>query len=92
VARKVGLVGFLKPTTYLRRHAVTKGVMGGSKGWVVLAVLLWSPRLTKRVLGRSEQVVAREKLKSGQFVSIEALGSLPKAERKAIVKANKRAR
>jgi hypothetical protein len=57
----------------------------------VLAVLLWTPRLTKRVLGRTEQLVAREQLKPGQFVRIEALGNLPKAERKAIVKANRRA-
>jgi hypothetical protein len=84
---RYGLVGPLSPRTYLRRYAVTKGVAGGSKTWMVLAVFLWAPRLTRRAFGRTQEVVAVERLRPGQIVRIEALTNLTKAERKAIRKA-----
>jgi hypothetical protein len=54
---------------------------------MVLAVFLWAPRLTRRAFGRTEEVVAVERLRPGQIVRIEALTNLTKAERKAIRKA-----
>jgi hypothetical protein len=77
----------LRPKTYLRRYSVTKGLLGGSKTWMVLAVFLWAPHVTKRAFGRTEEVVAVERLRPGQFVRIEALTNLTKSERKAIRKA-----
>jgi hypothetical protein len=87
MARRIGLFGFLKPSTYLRQQAMTKGVFGGNKSWMVIAVFAYSPRLLRRLFGRSEIVVAREPLRSGQILRIEGLGELSKAERKAIRKA-----
>ena len=87
MARRVGLFGFLKPSVYIRQQAMTKGVFGGNKSWMVLAVFAYSPRLLRRLFGRSEVVVAREPMRSGQILRIEALGDLTKAERKAIRKA-----
>ncbi len=80
----MGLFGFLKPSAYIRQQAVTRGVLGGSKRWMVIAVLAYSPRLVRRLLGRTEMVVAREPMRSGQILRIEALGDLPRAERKAM--------
>lgn len=74
------------PMTYLRRNAVRKGLLGGNKSWMVLMVFLYAPRLTRRAFGRHEVVVAREKLERGQFVRVEALPQLNKADRKAIKK------
>jgi hypothetical protein len=87
MARRVGLFGFLKPSVYLRQQAMTKGVLGGNKSWIVIAVFAYSPKLLRRLFGRSEVLVAREPLRSGQIMRIEGLGDLSKAERKAIRKA-----
>ncbi|MDP2291947.1 MAG: hypothetical protein Q8M22_12215 [Actinomycetota bacterium] len=77
----------LSPTALLRRSALYKGLLGGSRGWMAVGVILWGPRLLKRVAGKQEQIVAVEKLKPGQFVRIEAIGPLTRAERKAIKRA-----
>jgi CRISPR/Cas system CMR-associated protein Cmr3 (group 5 of RAMP superfamily) len=81
------MFGFLRPSVYLRQQAFTKGVLGGSRSWMVLAVFAYSPRLLRRLFSRTEVVVAREPLRSGQILRIEGLGDLSKAERKAIRKA-----
>lgn len=70
----------------LKRNAMRKGVLGGNKSWMVLFVFLYTPSLMRRVFGRTEVLLAREELKPGQFVRVQALGELPKAERKAIRK------
>jgi hypothetical protein len=85
--RRVGLVGFVAPSKWMRSHALYRGFLGGSKSWVVIGVFLYAPKLTKQLFGRVERVVATERLLPGQFVRIEALGPLSKAERKAIRKA-----
>jgi hypothetical protein len=50
---------------------------------MAVGVVLWGPRLMKRLLGRSEEVLAVEKLKPGQFVRIEALRTPTRRERKS---------
>lgn len=75
--------GLLSPTAFLRRGALYKGLLGGNRGWLAIGVVLWGPRMMKRVLGRSEEVLAIEKLKPGQFVRIEALRTPTRRERKS---------
>lgn len=87
MARRFGLIGVMRPSTYLREQALTKGVFGGRKSWMVIAVFAYSPRLLRRLFGRQEVVVAREPLRSGQILRLQGLGDLTKAERKAIRKA-----
>lgn len=84
---RVSLFGFLKPSTYVRHQALIKGVFGGNKSWIVIAVFAYSPRLLRRLYGRTEVLVTREPLRSGQILRLEGLGDLTKAERKAIRKA-----
>jgi hypothetical protein len=76
-----------KPTAYLRYHAVRKGLWGGSGLWMAIGVLVYVPRVMRRLGGRSEQVVALERLKPGEFVRIEALRTPTRAERKAAKRA-----
>jgi hypothetical protein len=78
----------LSPTVLLRRNALYKGVFGGSRGWMAVGAALWGPRLAKRLLGRSEEVVAVEKLKPGQFLRIEALRPPTRRERKSARRAS----
>ena len=77
----------LSPTGYLRYHAVRKGLWGGSRLWMVVGVFVYAPRLLRRLGGRTEQVVALERLKPGEFVRIEALRTPTRAERKAAQRA-----
>ena len=73
----------LSPASYLRHNAVRRGVWGGSTGWVVVGVFLCGPRIARRLFGRTEQVVATERLLPGQFVRIEALATPTRSERKS---------
>ncbi|HEY0517985.1 MAG TPA: hypothetical protein VGC84_00720 [Ilumatobacteraceae bacterium] len=67
----------------LRRSALTKGLLGGSRGWMAIGAAVWGPRLMKKALGRNEVVVAREVLKPGQALYLEALEPPTRAQRRA---------
>ena len=84
MARRAGV---LSPVVALRRRAVYKGLFGGSRGWMVVGAVVWGPRLMKKVLGRTEQIVATEVLKPGQRVCIEAITPVTRGERRAIRRA-----
>lgn len=73
----------LSPTVALRRNAIYKGLLGGQRGWMVLGAVVWAPRLLKRALGRTEQVVALERLEPGQALRIEAIKQPTRGEDRA---------
>lgn len=73
----------LSPTVALRRNAIYKGLLGGQRGWMVLGAVVWAPRLLKKALGRTEQVVATERLEPGQALRIEAIRRPTRAEDRA---------
>jgi hypothetical protein len=75
--------GALSPFAALRRNALYKGLLGGSRGWLAVGAFVWGPRLLKKVLGRTEQLVAKEVLKPGQTVCIEAIEPQSRAQRRA---------
>ena len=60
-----------------------KGLLGGSRGWLVAGGVVWSARVLRRMFGRRPEIAATEVLKPGQFVTIRALAPLTRAERKA---------
>ena len=66
-------LSILSPTGYLRYHAVRKGLWGGSRLWMAVGVLVYAPRVVRRLGGRREEIVATERLLPGEFVRIEAL-------------------
>lgn len=65
--------GLLSPTAFLRRGAIYKGLFGGSRGWMAVGAVLWAPRVMKRLFGRNEETLTVEKLKGGQFLSVETI-------------------
>ena len=73
----------LSPTVALRRNAIYKGLLGGQRGWLAIGAVVWTPRLLKRALGRTEQVVATERLEPGQVLRIEAIKRPTRAEDRA---------
>ena len=50
---------------------------------MAVGAMLWGPRLAKRVLGKSEQIIATERLLPGQSIQIEAIRPLTRRQRKA---------
>ena len=77
----------LSPLAALRRNALYKGVLGGERKWMAIGAVVWAPRLLKKVMGRTEKVVAREVLKPGQVMCIEAITPPTRDERRAIRRA-----
>ena len=76
-------VRLLSPTVALRRNAVYKGLLGGSRLWMAVGAIVWAPRFYKRVMGRVPEFVAREVLEPGQTVCIEAIPPPTAARRDA---------
>jgi hypothetical protein len=83
VARRPSL---FSPALFLRRNALHKGLLGGDRGWMLIGALVWGPRLLKRVMGRTEQVVATEKLVAGEFVRLEVFAAPTRRQRKALAR------
>ena len=77
----------LSPTVALRRNALYKGLLGGQRGWMVVGAFVWAPRLMKKALGRTEEVVAIERLEPGQALRIEAIRRPSRREDRAIRRA-----
>ena len=73
----------LSPTAALRRNALYKGLLGGRRGWMAVGAVVWAPRIMKKALGRTEEVVLTEKLEPGQALRIEAIKRPTRAERRA---------
>jgi hypothetical protein len=63
----------LSPTALIRANAVSKGLLGGSRGWLAAGGVLWGSRFLKRTFGKAPESLGTEVLKPGQFVRIEAI-------------------
>ena len=54
----------------LRRTGIRKGVFGGSRGWVAIAVGTWGYTTLKRLARREPELVLSEELKPGERIII----------------------
>jgi hypothetical protein len=57
----------------LQRRGVSKGVLGGSRGWFWVAVVTWGLRRLRRAIGSEPELVYRGELEPGQTFKIEHL-------------------
>ncbi len=80
MAKKLSL---LSPTAMLRHNSLYKGVFGGRRGWMVVGLFVWGPRLAKRFLGRQQEVLTTERLVAGQVLRIEAIEPPTRQQRRA---------
>ena len=71
------------PFVYARRAFVYRGLLGGSRAWMVLGGTFWAGRLIRQMVGRTETIAAREVLAPGQFVTIRTIRPPTRHERKA---------
>lgn len=55
---------------YVRRTAVARGVLGESRFWLVVAILIYGRRLIRRFLGDTPKVVFSHELRPGETLLI----------------------
>jgi hypothetical protein len=67
----------------VRRNATYKGVLGGSRGWMGVFVVLGTARLFGKYVGREPQRLTTEKLAPGQSLLITTGTPPTRAERRA---------
>ncbi len=79
----------LSPFALARRNGIYKGVLGGERKWLVIGGVFWGGRLLKKSLGKNEEVIAVEKLEPGQWMSLLAIPTPSRQQRKADAKAAK---
>jgi hypothetical protein len=48
---------------------------------------MWGPRVCRRLFGKTEEVVAIERLRAGQFVRLESIAPPTRKQRKALRRA-----
>lgn len=56
-----------------RRRAISRGVIGGDKGWLVVAAALFGRSALRKLSGAEPELLTIEKLEPGQFMSVEAI-------------------
>jgi len=69
------------PVGQLRRLGFQRGVVGGNRTWLLVAVGLWLARATRRALTKTAEVAATEVLRPGESITIRALSPEPRARR-----------
>lgn len=83
MARSARRPTLLSPTALVRRNAIYKGVLGGSRPWMVLGGIFWFATFLRRSLGKNPVLVATEVLRPGEFVTIRTISPPTRAQRKA---------
>jgi hypothetical protein len=63
---------------YFFRRGLRKGLLGGSRPWTVLWVVIAAVRILRRLLRDEPEVVYSEKLQPGQTLVISAKDREPK--------------
>jgi hypothetical protein len=66
----------------MRRNAVTEGLLGGNRRWLVLGGIAWGFRLIGWALRKDEHVVFKEQLRPGERLVITERQSTPKRSRR----------
>lgn len=82
----------LRPSVLLRRNAMYKGVLGGSKGWLAIGGVLWGKSFLKKTFGKNEEILTTEKLTKGQFLRIDAVKPPSRRQRRKAKKLASRER
>ncbi len=77
----------LSPSAFIRRGGVYKGLLGGSRGWMAVGGAFWGLRFIRRTFGKTETIAATEKLKPGQFVTIQAIKPETRRDRRVAKRA-----
>ena len=80
----------LSPAFLIRNNALYRGVLGPSKFWKAVAVVVFGRGLLRQVFGKHPDVLGTEKLRAGQSVTITSIPASTRAERKQAKRARRR--
>lgn len=58
---------------FVTRYGTTRGLLGGSRGWAVVAILGWGLRLLQRGRLAAPKVVYSEVLRPGEVLEVRHL-------------------
>jgi hypothetical protein len=72
----------LSPSTLIRSRALQRGILGPSRLWRAVAIVVFGRRFLKRMFGKNADNLGTEKLEPGQFVLIEAIAPSNRRERR----------
>jgi hypothetical protein len=79
----MALPRLLRPSALLRRNALYRGLLGGSRGWLAVGALIWGRRALQKAMGKEEQVLTIEKLEPGQGLRIDTIPPDTRRHRRA---------
>ena len=82
-----GKSSLFAPSAVLRQRSLQRGLFGGHRGWMAVGVLVWAPRVLKRLAGRNEEFIATERLLPGQSIQLTAVKPPTRRELKAAKRA-----
>ncbi|MCB0978344.1 MAG: hypothetical protein KDB02_12885 [Acidimicrobiales bacterium] len=70
MARIRGTKGKGGPLATLQSIGISRGLFGGSKGWLYVGGGLWTVRTIRRMAERKPEILIREEIKPGQRITI----------------------
>lgn len=73
----------VSPALLIRSNALRQGVLGSSRTWRAVAVVVFGAQFVKRFFGKRPEIVAVERLLPGQTVSITAIEPVTKRQQRA---------
>jgi hypothetical protein len=73
----------------IRTRATSKGLFGGSRGWMTVWALLTGKKFVGKYLGKDAQIVSLERLKPGESMTLSAIATPTRKERKSAVRSAK---
>jgi hypothetical protein len=65
--------GLLSPASLIRTRAITHGVIGGGRGWQIIAAVIFGRRFLQRTFGRTPETLTIDTLKPGQSMTITTM-------------------
>lgn len=71
------------PALLIRNNALRQGVLGPSRAWRAVAVLVFGRQFLKRTFGRRPEIVSVERLLPGQTVSVTAIRPVTRRQQRA---------
>ena len=78
---------FVRPSYIIRSRAMSQGILGGQRGWQIVAAIVFGRQILKSVLGKHPEVLARDVLAAGESITIRTMAP-PERGRKARRKAS----
>jgi hypothetical protein len=92
MVKAVNRRAILSPTAIMRRKVVSRGVFGGSRGWLVVGGLLFVGRNLRKLVSGTEEVAAVEVLRPGERLLLTTIPAPTRQERKDAKRTAKAAR